>query len=235
MITFKELNNNFTEYNLIKIIINYVKQMNKYEKVIEFLLKNKIYIDLYYLYIYRNNYFNNNDIKSHILYRYTLRGEMQDLPYKLEKRIKKWKTCEWEMYPHIYKIKEKHIEKYVKKLNLKYISSCQKLSCKFIEKYKDDISWTLISFNQKLNDDFIKKYENELDFIYLPLNNFFSEEMIDRYKDKINWRTLSEYQYLSEKILRKYSYKDIDWMFVSLFYNLTDKFKDDFKDKLSNL
>lgn len=142
-------------------------------------------------------------------------------------------------------IPENLIEEFYNFMNLKIISSTQKLSPGFIKRHREDLYWTGITAKQDMSITFI--IEN-FDFLDKPIlfqrYDIFPEESLDFMVRKLIkkiparsraradiFKWISERKYISIKFLKKY-YDKMSWDRISRCICLTEPFIREFYDDL---
>lgn len=145
-------------------------------------------------------------------------------------------------------IPENLIEEFYNFMNVKIISSTQKLSPGFIKRHREDLYWTGITAKQDMSITFI--IEN-FDFLDKPIlfqrYDIFPEESLDFMVRKIMkkipvrscdradiFKWISERKYISIKFLKKY-YNKMSWDRISRCICLTEPFIREFYDDLDPL
>ena len=145
-------------------------------------------------------------------------------------------------------IPENLIEEFYNFMNLKIISSTQKLSPGFIKRHREDLYWTGITAKQNMSFTFIIENFYFLDKpILFKRYDIFPEESLDFMVRKIMkkipvrscaradiFKWISERKYISIKFLKKY-YGKMSWDRISRSICLTEPFIREFYDDLDPL
>jgi hypothetical protein len=136
------------------------------------------------------------------------------------------------------------IEEFINYLNLHEIIENSKLSEEFIKKYsnklfgKENLQLRLFKYQNispKLFEYLSNKYSilssSLIPYIIKNQNNI-SKEFIEKYNKDIDWTNIcSQYHRLTEPFMRKF-HEYLDWPLVSKAQKLSEKFIEDFQDKV---
>lgn len=134
------------------------------------------------------------------------------------------------------KLSESFIRKFRKVLHLYYVYIYQKnISDEFREDFVlANMNWDYVPYHI-LDDDFIIKFKDKLDLLTLCRYNKVSANVIEKCKSIFSWKHwkyISGNTSISETILMNNQDK-IHWDVVAKRDNLSDLFKEMFKDKLN--
>jgi hypothetical protein len=136
------------------------------------------------------------------------------------------------------------IEEFINYLNLHEIIENSKLSEEFIKKYsnklfgKENLQLRLFKYQNispKLFEYLSNKYSilsSSLIAYIIQNQNNISKEFIEKYNKDIDWTNIcSQYHRLTEPFMRKF-HEYLDWPLVSKAQKLSEKFIEDFQDKV---
>lgn len=147
------------------------------------------------------------------------------------------KLNDWNKISKNIDLTEEFVEKYKNKIQWKNLN-CKNLSEPFIEKHLNKLDLKNLCKSKKLSEQFIDKHLNKLTILNLLETQKLSEDFLERHYQDYCTSTiccifLSKYQNLSETFMEKHQ-DIIKWGVAFEHQNLSEKFKDKWKHKISN-
>ncbi|MGD1841924.1 MAG: hypothetical protein ACFB0B_13670 [Thermonemataceae bacterium] len=192
----------------------------------------------------------------------TYKGNLEKLLQKEQVSVdflRKYSTyLDWEVVSATQAIPEKHIQTFIEKINFSSLLQHPKAySEKMLKKYSrhfDKACWLAIVQHQELSENFLQTFEQSIDWPSVAKYQRLSESFIEEYKYLLNWKDIRKYQkHLSDQYLAKHAkFKleeeyarmtenflreladeaRLDWQYVSQYSKLSERFIEDFKQKL---